>query len=109
MTEMSDLFDIDIVTKFHNISHQHVTIIEILLLLTFVNNNDKEKLHELNKKKNYESKIFHDNEFYLKFSEILKFSDSDRFYQHTLIMLVHFVQEFKKDDFNSSDFSLFLN
>ena len=74
-----------------------------------MNNNDKKRLCELNRKRNYELIIFYKNEFYLKFSEILKFSDSDRFYQHTLIMLVHFVQEFKKDDFDSSDFSLFLN
>src|SRR5947207_8827670 len=112
MAEMSDLLDIDTVTEFHNISHQHVTIIEILLLLTFVNNNNRERLHELNKKKNYESKVFHDNELCSEFFKILKCSDSDRLnrlYQHTLIILVHFAQCFRKDSFESSHSSSLLN
>ena len=112
MTEISDLLDIDTITEFYNINHQHVTIIEILLLLTFVNDNNRKRLHELNKKKNYESKIFHNNKFCLKFFKILKCSDSDRldrFYQHILVILVHFVQYFRKDSFESSHSSSLLN
>ena len=109
MAELSRLFDIDIVMEFHSIDCQLVKTTGILLLLTFVNNDDKKRLRELNRERNYESIVFCKNEFCLEFSEILKFFDSDRLYQHTLIMLVHFAQESKKDDFDSSDSLLLLN
>src|SRR5947207_15964003 len=112
MTEFSNSFDIDIIMKFHSIDCQLVKITEILLLFTFVNNSDKERLHELNKKKNYELKIFQKSKICFEFFKTLKCTDSDklsRLYQHTLVILVHFAQDSEKDNFEFNHSSSFLN
>ena len=85
--------------------------IAVLILFKYLNAADSQKLLEVVKQAEYESKIFYKEELYISFSENenLKSYTFEMLYQHIIILLIHFTDISEKENFEISHLSLYSN